>query len=92
VRIHLAAEHALELEPANPGLQLPGVAFDVARDGLVVFTFRHFQQLRGIADRTAGAVKFTQIADQPRSLAPQFLGAFRRIPDGGIFQLAADFF
>jgi GAF domain-containing protein len=90
--IHLATEHALELELSHPGFELPGVAFDVARGGFVVFTFRHFQQLRRIADRAAGAIELAQIADEARTLAAQLLGAFGRIPDGGILQLAADFF
>jgi hypothetical protein len=89
--IHLAAEHALELELAHAGLELAGVALDVARSGLVVFTFRHFKQLRRIADRAAGAIEFAQVADQPRPLAPEFLGTFGRVPDRGVLQLAADF-
>jgi hypothetical protein len=92
VGIHLAAEHALELELAHAGLELSGVALDVARRGLIVLALGQLEQLRRIAYRAAGAIEFAQVADQPRTLATQLLGAFGRIPDGGILQLAADFF
>jgi hypothetical protein len=48
--------------------------------------------LRRIAHGIAGAIEFAELGDQPRALTPQLLGAFRRAPDGGILQLAADLF
>jgi hypothetical protein len=92
VRIHLAAEHALELELAHAGFELPGVAFDVARRGLIVLDLGQLEQLRCIADRRAGAIEFAKFADQARTLAPEFLGTLGGAPDGGVLQLAADLF
>jgi hypothetical protein len=92
VGVHLAAKHALELELAHPGFELAGVAFNVARRRLIVLALGQFEQLRRVADCIAGAIEFGELADQPRALAPEFLGALRRAPDGGIFQLAADLF
>jgi len=74
MRVHLAAEHAFELELSHAGLELPGVALDVARGGLIAFALGQLQQLRGIADGTAGTIDFAQFADQPRTLAPKLLG------------------
>jgi hypothetical protein len=76
VRVHLAAEHALELELAYAGLEFAGVAFDIARRGLIALAFRQFQQLCGITDGAAGAIDLAQLAYQPRALAPELLGAF----------------
>jgi len=71
---------------------LTGIAFDLARRGLVVFALGQLEQLRGIADGAAGAIEFAQFADQPRAFAPELLGALGCAPDGGVLQLAADFF
>jgi hypothetical protein len=92
VRVHLATEHASEFELAHAGLELPGIALDVARGGLIALALGQLQQLRGIADGTAGTIDFAQFADQARTLTPELLGALGRAPDLRIFQLAADFF
>jgi hypothetical protein len=92
VGVHLAAEHALELEPAHAGFELAGVALDIARRRLIVLALGQIEQLRRVADRIAGAIEFGELGDQARAFAPEFLGALRRAPDGGILQLAADFF
>ena len=91
VRIHLAAEHALELEPAHTGLELTGIAFDLARRGLIVLELGQFEQLRRIADRMSGAIEFRKLGDQPRALAPELLGTLGCAPDCRVLQLAADF-
>jgi hypothetical protein len=92
VGVHLAAKHALELELAHSGFELAGIAFDVARRRLIVLALCQLEQLRRVADGVAGAIEFGKLADQPRALAPEFLGAFGRAPDAGILQLAADLF
>jgi hypothetical protein len=58
VRVHLAAEHAFEFEFAHAGLELPSIAFDVARGGLVALALGQLEQLRGVADGTAGTIDF----------------------------------
>jgi len=92
MRVHFAAEHALELELAHASFELAGVAFDVARRRLVVLDLGQLEQLRRIADSITGAIEFAELGDQPRALAPEFLGALGRAPDGGVLQLAADLF
>jgi len=89
--VHLAAEHALELQPPHAGLELGGVAFDVARGGFIVLAFRQIEQLRGIADRGVGAIEFANLACQARTLTAQLLGALGSAPDGRVFQFAAYF-
>jgi hypothetical protein len=92
VRIHLAAKHPLEFELANALLERGRIALDLQRGGLIVLAFRQLQQLRGIADRSAGAVELRQLDFEFGALAPQLLGTLGRIPDGGIFKLEPDFF
>jgi hypothetical protein len=92
VRVHLAAEHALELELAHPGLEHIGVALDLARGRLVILVFGQLQQLRSITDGGAGAIELGQFGLELRALAPELLSALGDVPDGGVFQLAADFF
>ena len=57
VRVHLAVEHALELEAAHLGLEALRVALDVARGGLVVLAFGELEQLGGIGDALGGACR-----------------------------------
>jgi hypothetical protein len=92
VRIHLGAKHALEFQPAHTRFQLQGVALDLARSRFVVLALGHFQQLRCIADRGAGAVKIAQLGRQARAFASEFLGPIGRSPDARILQLATDLF
>src|SRR5262249_15295050 len=56
VRIHLAPEHALELEVAHPGLETPGVALDVLRRARIALGLGELEQLGRLADAAAGAV------------------------------------
>jgi hypothetical protein len=92
VGVHLAAKHALELELAHAGFELAGVAFDIARRRFIVLALGQIEQLRRVTDRIAGAIEFGELGEQTCALAPEFLGALGRAPDGGILQLAADFF
>jgi hypothetical protein len=92
VRIHLSTKHALEFEPAHPGLERASVALDVARRGFIVLALGKFQQLRGIADRGVGAVELIEFRGQAGALTPQLLGALGCAPDRGVFELAAYFF
>jgi hypothetical protein len=92
VRVHLAVEHALELEAADALLEARGIPLDVLRSRLVVLAFGELEQLYRIRDPLAGAVELTQLGGQLGAFAPQLLRLVRLLPDGGIFELATDLF
>jgi hypothetical protein len=92
VRIHLAAEHALEFQASYAGFQCIGFALDVARRGFIVFTLGEFQQFGCVADGGVGAIEFLELCRKPRALLPELLGALGRAPDGRVFEFAAYFF
>jgi hypothetical protein len=92
VGIHLAAEHAPEFEAPHAVLDGADFAFDVAGGRFVVLGLRQGQQLAGVAHGARGAVQLAGFIGQARALAAQFLGAFRLVPDGGVFELARNFF
>jgi hypothetical protein len=91
VCIHLAAEHALELQAAHIRLECPDVALDRTGSRFVVFQLGEFEQLRGIAQCVADAVELLQLSGQARTLAPQLLGPRGVAPDRRVFEFAADF-
>jgi len=92
VGIHLAAEHALELEPAHAVFQTERILLDVARGGFVVLAFGQLEQLGGVGDGFGGAVDGVELGRQPRAFAAELLGLVGRGPDGGVFELAVDLF
>jgi hypothetical protein len=92
VGIHLAVEHALELEPAHAAFEAGSVALDVERGGLVVFAFSKLQQLRGIRDALGGAIELRELGGQLRPFAAQFLRPLGLRPDSRVFQLEVDLF
>jgi hypothetical protein len=92
VRIHLAAEHAAELEHPHAGFELRDLPLDVADGGRIVLGLGQLQQLGGVRQRGAGGVELLEIGVQPRALAPQLLRPFGVVPDILLFQLADDFF
>ena len=92
VRVHLAVEHALQLELADAAFEAHRVALDVARRGLIVLAFRELEQLRGIGNGLAGAVELVDLGAQLRAFAAELLRLVRLLPDGGVFQLAIDLF
>jgi hypothetical protein len=92
MRIHLAGEHALELDL----LDAARIALDIVDDGLrgvlVVFHLDEFEQF------VRAFQAFVQRADavdglvEQRAFAAQGLRACAVVPDVGVFQLAVDFF
>jgi hypothetical protein len=92
VRIHLAAEHAAELEHPHAGFQLRDFPLDVADGGRIVLGLGQLQQLGGVRQRGAGGVELLEIGVQPRALAPQLLCPFGVVPDILLLQLTDDFF
>jgi hypothetical protein len=87
VRIHLAAKHALELEPANLALEPLRVAPDVPGGGLIAFPLGKLQQLRGIGDAVRGAIDVGDVGREARALLPQLLRALRLRPDSRVLEL-----
>jgi hypothetical protein len=92
VRIHLAAEHAAELEHPDPRFELRDFPFDVADRGGVILGFGKLEQFGGVRQRGARGVELLEVGAQPRAFAPQFLRALGVVPDILLFQLADDFF
>jgi hypothetical protein len=88
--IHLAVEHALELEAANTPFEADGIALDIRGGALVVLALGELEQLRRIGNRFGGPVELGELGSQLGALAPQLLRLVGRLPDGGIFQLAID--
>jgi hypothetical protein len=91
VRVHLAPEHALELEVAHVGLKALRVALDVARRSLIILRLGELQQLGGVADALGGAIDLPDITAQACALASEFLRAGRIGPYEGVLQLARYF-
>jgi hypothetical protein len=91
VRVHLAREHALELEL----LDVPGQRVDVARDGgrsaLVAFGLGQFEQFAGTGEVVAERTDAVDDAVERRALLAELLRALRVVPDVRVFQLAAYF-
>ena len=92
MRIHLTAEHALELETANRSFQRGGIALDLTCRRRVVLALGQFQELSGIADGIAGAIEFFELRYQTCAFATKLLSAVLRAPDGGILEFSANFF
>jgi hypothetical protein len=92
VRVHLAVEHPLQLEPADTAFEIHGVALDVLRSARIVLALGEFQQLRSVGDGFGGAVELRKLGGQLGAFAPQLLRLVGRLPDGRIFQLAVDLF
>jgi hypothetical protein len=90
VRIHLAGEHALELQLLHVLLEQPEVALDGARGGFVVLLDGEAEQLVGVLQTVAEAIERAYDLLEASALAPQLLRLVGRIPDGGVLQLAAD--
>jgi hypothetical protein len=91
VRIHLAAEHALQFELAQLRLDGRQLAFDVAGDRLVVVGLGKREQLDGIVDGRGRAVQLLDLGGELGALAAEFLGALGLRPDGRVLELADDF-
>ncbi len=90
VRVHLAREHAPELELVD----LLAHAFDVGLDGarrrLVLFALGQLEQLAGLAEARAQLVEHVDDALELGAFAAEFLGALGLGPDGGVLEFAQD--
>jgi prepilin-type processing-associated H-X9-DG protein len=92
VRIHLAREHALELEFVDArGLRFQIVAHGDGR-ALVVFGDGHVEQFAGFGQRIRQAGNFADDLVEQSALATQFLRPRRVVPDARQFEFAGYFF
>jgi hypothetical protein len=92
VRVHLAAEHALEFQTPYAGFECVGIALDIVRRGFIILAFGELEQLGRVADGGVRAVQFLELRRQPRALFPELLGTLGRTPDSGVFEFEAYFF
>jgi hypothetical protein len=92
VRVHLAAEHTLQLELANLRLDVRQITLDFARRRLVILGFGEFQEFYGVCDRAERRVHLFDVVGEPGTLATEFLGFVRLLPDGRVFEFATYFF
>jgi hypothetical protein len=90
VRVHLAIEHALQLEAAHACFEPDSLTLDILRGALVVFAFRELQELRGIGDRLGRAVQLGELGSQLGAFAPELLCLVGLLPDRRVLQLATD--
>jgi hypothetical protein len=91
VLIHLAAEHAAELELAHAAFKAGDLGFDLLGRGFIVLGFGKLQELAGIAYRGECRIQILQFARELGALAPEGLGALGVTPDSRLLELAADF-
>src|SRR5690606_26040834 len=89
--VHLAREHARELQALDVLFQLVQFLLDVGDAGGIVFLGEQLQQFLGVIQGAAQLVEGADGFAQPGALAAQFLGALGIVPDIGNFQLAGYF-
>jgi hypothetical protein len=87
VRVHLAAEHALELETAHLPLESLRVLTYVPGGGLVALTLGQLQELLRIADALGGAIDLRDVGAETGALLPKLLRPLRLLPDRRILEL-----
>jgi hypothetical protein len=88
VRVHLAAEHALQLETANLPFEPLGVAANVLSGGLIGLPLGQLEEFLRIADALGGAINLRDIGAEAGALLTQLLRALRLRPDGRVLQLS----
>jgi len=92
VGIHLAAEHALELEPAHGAFEVARFALDLTGGRFVVLGLGELEQLGGVGDRMRCAIEFADVGAETRALLAEQLGTLLVGPDRGILEFAVYFF
>jgi hypothetical protein len=87
VRVHLAAEHALQLETANVPFEPLGIPPDVPGGGFVTLPLGQLQQLRRIGDALRGAIDLGDVGAEAGAFLTELLRPLRLRPDGGVLEL-----
>jgi len=88
VGVHLAGEHAAELELRDPLLEAGRIALELGEARRIALGLDQFEQLGRLVDSGDDAVDLARGRLEARPLATEFLGAFRGIPDARILELA----
>jgi hypothetical protein len=91
VRIHLAGEHALELELFHFRGKAHGIGFDFNGGAFVVFGSRQFQEFAGIGKSPRQPIQARNHQFEPGALLAEFLRAVGAVPDSRLFELARYF-
>jgi hypothetical protein len=92
VRVHLAREHALELEVLDGALDRGRVSLQFRETGRVILDLDEIEQLVHVLQAAGDAVQAADGGVEPGALAAEILCAFRSVPDLRILELAIDFF
>jgi hypothetical protein len=92
MRVHLAAEHALELELAHLSCDLRQIALHLTGRGLVVLALGEFKEFERVTHRACGGVDAVEFCAETRALFAELLGPLRLLPDGRVFKFPAYFF
>jgi hypothetical protein len=92
VRIHLAREHARELELRHALLEPRRLALQVAEASLVGVGLDEVEQFGRVGDAAADALQLVDRGGQAGTLATELLGPVGRIPDAGVLELAVQLF
>jgi hypothetical protein len=90
VRVHLAREHALELEFLDVALEARGVRGDVADRRGFGLGLGELEQLERAVDPVANAVEAAGQRLELGAFAAERLGALGCVPDPGVLELATD--
>src|SRR5690348_3242165 len=91
-RVHLAGEHALELQLADLRLQLVQVVDHRLRGVVIAVGDGHLQQVAGVVQAGSQRVDAVDDGVQSGAFAAQFLRVGRVVPHGGALQFAGYFF
>jgi hypothetical protein len=91
VRVHLAREHAAELELGDALFEQGGIALELGEAVRVLFGLDEIQQLGRVRHSLAYRIQFGHHAFEARALSAEFLGALRRVPDLRVLQFAVYF-
>jgi hypothetical protein len=75
VRVHLAAEHALQFQAAHRAFELTALFLEVARGALIALRLGELEQFARVRDALLGALDLADVGTQARAFATQFLGA-----------------
>ena len=90
VRVHLAGEHALELEPLDVGGELLRVPLDLGGGAGIGLVGRHLQELPRVAQAAAQAIEIVDDFLELRALPAELLRPIRIVPHARLLELASD--
>jgi hypothetical protein len=90
VGVHLAGEHALELELRDLALEPAGVLLDRGDRAGVGFGLGELEQLARLDDTAVQLLEGADDALELGALAAELLGPLRVLPDGRVLEFAQD--